>query len=266
LYDWLWQLGPSHRVLDIASASGSFSMQGLSCQVIALDEDLDAFAATVPGDRRSLVIGGVERLPIASRSVDLVICNHALEHFVALQRALEEIARVLKPDGRLYIAVPDGHSFSDEVYRWVFEGGGHVNRFRREELIRLVESRMGLRLSHWQKLYSSFTYLRGIPDLRGRPGMQGRLKWIARLPRALNRVAQWGLYLGTRAADRALGTNLAIYGWALWFDRGGGGGIENPPYVNVCMCCGAGHPPEPVRQRPWTCDSCNGSNPVWFRT
>jgi len=239
-------------------------MEGLVCSVIAIDEDPDAFSAAVTDARRSRVIGGVERLPIASASIDLVICNHALEHFQELEAALEEIARVLKPDGRLYISVPDGRGFCDRIYRWVFEGGGHVNRFRREDLVRLVESRVGVHLAQWQKLYSAFNYLRGIPDLRNAPDLQARLKWIARLPRRLNRATQWGLYLTTRVADRFLGTQLAVYGWALWFDRGSGAAVENPASVNVCMCCGAGHPPEPSQRFSWTCLLCRGRNPVWF--
>ena len=55
--------------------------------MIAIDEDLDAFAAPVPDVKRDRVIGGVERLPITSASIDLVICNHALEHFQELEAA-----------------------------------------------------------------------------------------------------------------------------------------------------------------------------------
>lgn len=234
-------------------------MQGLVCPVIAIDEDLDAFAAiSEASENRFRVIGGVERLPIASASIDLVICNHALEHFQELEAALGEIARVLKPSGRLYISVPDGHGFCDNVYRWIFEGGGHVNRFRREDLVRLVESRVGVRLAQWQNLYSSFNYLRAISDLRNepRPDLQGRVKWAARLSRDVIRTAQWELYVGTRLIDRFLGTNLAIYGWALWFDRGTGTAVEKPPYVNVCMRCGTGNPPGRVKSFKWTCLSC----------
>ncbi len=269
MYDWLWQLSPFDRVLDIGSASGSFSIQGLACSVIAIDEDLDAFTAVVPDSNAELcrVIAGVERLPVASASIDLVICNHALEHFQELEAALQEIARVLKPDGRLYISVPDGHGFCDDAYRWLFEGGGHVNRFRRDDLVRLVESRVGVRLAQWQNLYSSLSYIRRISDLRtvARPGLQDRLKWIARLPRDLIRTAQWELYVGTRVVDRFLGTNLAIYGWALWFDRSALTAIEKPPYVNVCMGCGAGHPPDPVLRSDWSCLLCRERNSLWFR-
>jgi SAM-dependent methyltransferase len=269
LYDWLSQLGPSDRVLDVASARGSFSTRDLECAVIAIDEDLEAFANLPPAaDGRSCrVIGGAERLPVASASIDLVICNHALEHFKELETALKEIARVLKPDGRLYIAVPDGQGFCDDAYRWIFEGGGHVNRFRREDLVRLVESVVGMRLAQWQNLYSSFNYLRGIADLLNapRPDLQARLKWIARLPRDLIRTTQWELYMATRVVDRFLGTDLAIYGWALWFDRGDGAAVEKPPYVNVCMCCGTGHPPDPGHRLAWSCVNCGERNPVWFR-
>lgn len=233
-----------------------------------IDEDFDVFRATVPdaSEKRCRVIGGVERLPIASASIDLVIGNHALEHFQELEAALKEIARVLKPAGRLYITVPNGNGFCDDVYRWLFEGGGHVNRFLRDDLVRLVESRVGVRLAQWQSLYSSFAYLRGIPDLGNepRPDLQARLKRIARLPRDVIRTAQWELYVGTRVVDRFLGTNLATYGWALWFDHGAGTAIEKPPWVNVCMRCGTSHPPEPAQQSPWSCLSCGEPNPVWF--
>lgn len=270
--DWLSQLRQGDRVLDVASATGSFSLEGLECRVIAIDEDAAAFSVPVPdanGKRRNIV-GRCERLPIASASIDLVICNHALEHFLEWNLALEEIGRVLKPAGRLYVSIPDGYGVCDGVYRWLFEGGGHVNRFRREGLVRTIESRAGVRLVQWQKLYSSFGYLRGIPDLAAdpKPDLQVRLKRIGRLPRAVIDLAQAGLYVGTRTADRWLGTSSAIYGWALWFDRAAPGAVtENPPFVNVCIYCGAGHPPGDTARRSlraWACSSCGRRNRFWF--
>src|SRR5215831_924245 len=100
------------------------------------------------------------------RPGDLQSCAGAL---CGLDPALHEIARVLKPDGRLFVSAPNGYGVCDGAYRWVFEGGGHVNRFRRDGLVGLVESRVGVRLAQWQKLYSSFGYLRGIPDMPQSP-------------------------------------------------------------------------------------------------
>ena len=266
--DWLLELGRGDRVLDIASASGSFPVGGLACSVIAVDEDPDAFraAAPLPDGKHGRVVGRSERLPIASASIDLVVCSHALEHLLELEASLREIRRVLKPSGRLFVSVPRGYGLCDGLYRWAFEGGGHVNRFRRDDIVRLVESRVGLRLARGQKLYSSFAYLGAIPSLRHAPDLQPRLKRLAQLPRAV-KAAQLVLYFATRMADRALGTESALYGWALWFDAGSGPAIETPAYVNVCLRCGSGHPKESVRRLPrraWVCPSCEGRNPFWW--
>lgn len=45
-------------------------------------------------------------LPVASSSVDAVVCLETLEHVAALERALAEIARVLKPGGRAFLSMP----------------------------------------------------------------------------------------------------------------------------------------------------------------
>jgi SAM-dependent methyltransferase len=237
--------------------------------VIAIDEDTHAFVSAAPlaNARCARVFGRSQQLPIASASIDLVICNHALEHFLNLDAVIAEIGRVLKPGGRLYVSVPNGYGVCDGVYRWVFEGGGHINRFRRDDLVRLIESRVGVRLAQWQRLYSSFAYLHTVLPLLDSPppDLQKRLKRFARLPRVLFKAAQWGLYVGTRVADRFLGTQLAVYGWALWFDRGSGPAVESPPYVNVCLYCGTGHPPESIGRLPrfcWRCPSCYGRNPL----
>jgi SAM-dependent methyltransferase len=258
LYDWLLQLGASDRALDLASAGGSFSVAEVACSVIAIDEDPGAFLADDAVRRR--VVARLEHLPVASGTIDLVVCNHALEHIAELMPALDEIGRVLKPSGRLYVAVPDGHGLCDGLYRCLFEGGGHVNRFRRDEFVRLIEARTGLRLARWQKLYSSFGYLRGIPDLPDAPDLQARLQRLRRLPRRAIYAAQAVLYAGTRVLDGWLKTSSAIYGWAFWFERSAAAALENPPYVNVCLYCGAGHPPDSGTR---LCEVCGRRNRWW---
>ena len=270
MHEWLAEYAETNRVLDIGSASGSFSTAGLSCSIISLDEDTGAFAGSASlGGKRRCVVGRAEQLPIASGSIDLVVCNHALEHVAGYPRCLDEIRRILKPDGRLFVSVPNGYGLCDSLYRWMFEGGGHVNRFRRDELVGLVQSHVGLRLARWQKLYSSFAYLHTVLDLlASRPeGLQNRLRRLAWLPPQLVKIAHWLIYGGTRFADRLMGTRSAIYGWAFWFDHGAGFAIENEAYINVCMYCGTGHPSGTVGRvswRRWICASCHRRNPFWF--
>jgi demethylmenaquinone methyltransferase/2-methoxy-6-polyprenyl-1,4-benzoquinol methylase len=47
------------------------------------------------------VQGDAERLPFRSASVDAVTCGFALRNFVSLEAALSEIARIVKPGGRV---------------------------------------------------------------------------------------------------------------------------------------------------------------------
>src|SRR6185295_18086469 len=99
-------------------------------------------------------------IPLANASVDAVICHHTLEHFGEYRTTLSEIGRVLRPDGWLWIAIPDGYGFDDALYRKVFSGGGHVNRFSRDGLIREVQEITGLRLTDSCLLFSGFVYLK----------------------------------------------------------------------------------------------------------
>jgi SAM-dependent methyltransferase len=254
-------------VLDVASGAGSFSCWRLRCSVVAVDEDVDAFsnADALPAGPFWRVIGKSEGLPFAAGSFDLIVCNHALEHLEDLGGALDEMRRVLKPDGRMYVSVPYGYGVCDGIYRWLFEGGGHVNRFRRDDVIRVVESRTGLKLVRWQKLYSSFAYLyRILVMLKDPPpGLPPRIVRAGWLPPVVVKLAHRMLYVGTRLADRWFGTSSALYGWAFWFDRAAEAVVEEPSYPHVCMYCGSGHPVESLKRRSrWTysCPRCNGTN------
>jgi len=258
-------------VLDLGSGRGSFPMGDWPFTVIRLDEDLDT--CLEPRDRapREFVLpasGGA--LPLQAASIDVVVCNHVLEHVSELDPVLHEIRRVLKPGGRLFVTVPNGYGICDGVYRWVFEGGGHVQRHRRAELAALVERETGLHLRQWQRLYSSFVYLwRVLPLLEARPQDFGRrLRRLGRLPSATLRVAQAALYVGTRLWERLFGGEAAGYGWAFWFEPEPGPLHQEPPYINVCRACGTGEPRGEVQRLGrfrWRCPVCACSNflPDW---
>jgi SAM-dependent methyltransferase len=70
----------------------------------------EPLAGHVNVDRRAAagvdVVADVTRLPFAARSVDTVIASSLLEHFEDPYSVLDEIHRVLTPDGRLVARVP----------------------------------------------------------------------------------------------------------------------------------------------------------------
>jgi SAM-dependent methyltransferase len=263
-WDWIQGLGQTDRVLDLGAGVGSLKALEHACSVVSVDCDHDTFVhSTAPASNNPRVLAWSQALPFASSAFDLVLCHHVLEHVEQLSTTLSEIARVLKPAGRLYVAVPNGYGLCDRIYRYIFEGGDHVNRFKRQELTALVERTIDIRLTYWVKLYSSFAYLARVKDLNEDilPSLPNRLRRLASVPAGLIAVFQGGLYLLTRLADRLTGVDWALYGWAFYFER------ENPtqpregrPYINVCLYCGSGHQADQLRRTYlmlYTCPTCN---------
>lgn len=123
MHEILAQLRTGQHVLDLGSGAGSFDATG--GPYVAIRADLDRPARLAPNFAQA----DAAHLPFADATFDAVVSNHSLEHFDDLAGALAEIGRILKPDGALYIGVPDASTFCDRLYRWLARGGGHVNPF-----------------------------------------------------------------------------------------------------------------------------------------
>lgn len=61
----------------------------------------------VPAGRVEFLEADVEHIPLPDASFDEVICNSAFPHFPDKLRAAREMARVLKPGGRLVVCHPE---------------------------------------------------------------------------------------------------------------------------------------------------------------
>jgi len=104
-------LGPDHRVLDVAAGTGSsaiFLAERFGCEVVGIDYGREsvvmANAAAAEADLTNQVrfeLGDAERLPFDDHSFDAVICECAFCTFPDKKTAAFEIARVLRPGGRL---------------------------------------------------------------------------------------------------------------------------------------------------------------------
>jgi SAM-dependent methyltransferase len=131
MHEILRNLASGARVLDLGSRSGSFTNDGCpEIRIVRLDLELPP-----SGSRYGFVQADAARLPFADRSFDAIIASHSLEHMTELGEVLQEIGRVVRSDGSLFVAVPDASTFSDHLYRWVYVGGGHVNAFRSAEAL-----------------------------------------------------------------------------------------------------------------------------------
>ena len=225
MHEILSALPPQSIVLDLGSGAGSFDGACLRGKVVRVDLERPA------NPSGSFVQADAAALPFPSALFDAIIANHSLEHVGDLDGTLREIGRVIQPGGALYIAVPDADTFADRFYRWLGEGGGHVNAFTNDrDLCAAIAAATGLPHAATRLLHSGYSFLN---------------RKIHAMPRRAYLCGggyEWTLRLATHAfrlSDRWFHTRLSVYGWACYF--GSVAPIDPAPRSNVCIRCGSGH-------------------------
>ena len=102
--------GPTSRILDDGSGLGLYVLKLLADTPLSYGLEYERERAA-EGARRfglSLLVNGAgERLPYADASFDAVLSNEVIEHVMDDRAALAEIARVLRPGGRLLLFCPN---------------------------------------------------------------------------------------------------------------------------------------------------------------
>lgn len=126
--------GKGARVLDVGCGDGYGSAVILEdtdyAQFIGLDLSFDKLRTARRGLRSShMVMGDAEELPFSDAAMDVAFSLETLEHLLDPGSALEEIARVLRPGGVLFLSVPVRTPLNAVLSRWWmrFRPGG---RFR----------------------------------------------------------------------------------------------------------------------------------------
>lgn len=171
--DWLL---PAHatRVLDLAAGTGKLTRQlkARGLDVIAVDpsegmlEQLQAAVPEVPA-----LQGTAEQIPLEDNEVDAVLVAQAW-HWVDPPRASREVARVLKPGGRLGLI----WNTRDERVEWVAEYGrllqGGVEHNRLDPVIGPPFGEIERHQTEWRNdldpdglvdLAASRSYIIGLP-------------------------------------------------------------------------------------------------------
>lgn len=129
---------------DIGAGTG-FITEGLirkGLQVITVDQS-EAMVEEMRKkfahyDKIDYRIGEAESLPIADGTVDYVFANMYLHHVESPPEAIKEMARILKPEGKLIITDLDEHTFKflrdehhdrwmgfkrEDIRKWFIEAG-----------------------------------------------------------------------------------------------------------------------------------------------
>src|SRR2546428_5778656 len=122
-------LAPGECVVDIGSGAGTDLLLaarrvGPTGRAVGIDMTADMRDRALAGARQcglayiEVLEGDATRLPLDDASVDVVISNGVLNLVPEKDRAFAEIARVLRPGGRLQIAdIVTGVELSDAIRR-----------------------------------------------------------------------------------------------------------------------------------------------------
>lgn len=173
-------------VLDLASGTGDLCVDLAKAGLVPISVDLSFGMLAADRSGAPRVQGDVLRLPFPDASVDGVACGFALRNFVDLGRFFDEVARVVKPGGR--IALLDVATPANPVLRV-----GHSVYFGK------VVPKVGALLSDG----AAYRYLpRSVAYLPEPAEMMARLE-AAGFPGATRRLLSGGitqLLTGTRAS------------------------------------------------------------------
>lgn len=139
-------LPPEAIVAELGCGTGPNLVDLAPCvrQVIGIDREalmLDAARKRTEGlDNIDLRAGGLEDLPLADAEIDLALCVLVLHHVPDVQGAFAEMARALRPGGR--VAITDMRRHDRTAYRDTM-GHAHLG-FDPDDLVAALPSELEL--------------------------------------------------------------------------------------------------------------------------
>jgi demethylmenaquinone methyltransferase / 2-methoxy-6-polyprenyl-1,4-benzoquinol methylase len=95
------ELPPGATVIDLACGTGDLCVELGRAGLVGFGVDLSWGMLGAAHTRAPLVRGDVDRLPLGQASVDGATCGFALRNLVSLDVFLAELARVVRPGGRV---------------------------------------------------------------------------------------------------------------------------------------------------------------------
>ena len=204
-----------------------------------------------PAANVRIIRGDLARLPLRDATFDLTVCHYVLEHVTELGACCDELARVTKPGGTLYLSVPRSAAFDDRLYRFagIFAKYAlgkfgkrleHQQRFDLQRLLDLFYAR-GFELAAHTRVPAGFSWMN---DPRTKPLQRPFTEFVAWLHRTL------GIDLGAGA------------NYVLSFRKTGVIGVRR--VTHVCRECGEHAVIEPRAPWParWKCPWCGKENPL----
>ena len=217
---------PGERVLDLGCGFGrhAFEAYRRGAHVVAVDRSQEevasvtamframAAAGEAPAELVARAVrGDLLSLPFPDDSFDVVMASEVLEHIPDDDIAMAEIARVVRPGGRVAVTVP---RWWPERVCWALSqeyhdvAGGHVRIYRGDELEqRLCDAGLQPRGSHHaHALHAPYWWLNCA---LGKESIPSRLYHQVLVWDILKRP--WITRLAEQALNPVLGKSLVVY-------------------------------------------------------
>jgi len=203
-------------VLDIASGEGygAALLAKEARSVVGVDINSEAVEHARTKYRRSnlsFCIGSCAAIPLADDTIDLVSSFETIEHHNQHDKMMEEIKRILRPDGVLILSSPNRLTYSDETK---YNNPYHVKELYFDELHELLGRYFHHRYLYGQRLAAG-SFVFPLADI-GANCYQAYTGNAARIKRETCRLASPTYFLGI-CSDKALAEQPAMN--SIYLDR-----------------------------------------------
>lgn len=152
------------KLLDIGCGVGDFihvaEQQGWKCLGVEPSDDAKAIARK---RIKANIINSELMEDIPDESFDVITMWHVLEHVADLKWQIEQLRRLIKPNGRIVIAVPNYKSYDGQFYKelWAaYDVPRHLNHFNKQTITKIFKTKeLNLKKTEkliWDAYYISF--------------------------------------------------------------------------------------------------------------
>jgi len=126
-------VAPGSSVLDVGAGTGRYRSLFAHCEYKAQDlAEYDGSPTEEWPYTQLDYVCDATAIPVDSGSFDVVLCTEVLEHVPEPIAVINEIGRVLRPGGRLFVSAPLGSGLHQQPYHFY---GGYTPHFYRRFLI-----------------------------------------------------------------------------------------------------------------------------------
>jgi ubiquinone/menaquinone biosynthesis C-methylase UbiE len=125
-------VAPQSRVLDVGAGTGPYRKLFSHCRYETQDFVQYEGYKGPEGQYADIdYVSDITQIPVPDASFDVILCTEVLEHVPRPIEALQEMVRVTKPGGRLFLTAPLGSGLHQQPYHFY---GGYTNHWYRKFL------------------------------------------------------------------------------------------------------------------------------------